>query len=162
MAIPTGPTKVEFSKLTHYIVSHPKNRPSRPRHFVVAKGRCDGIEFEATAINEPDFSTKLDLFHVSGGKFEKYEQQSIGNRIKMSPPLEVVDLRETEVTIEYSDLRDPLVEKYLGGKVYYRVIYERRKEAAKIGAEWDPLAKKWFVRQLSPDLKKMDERFRRH
>jgi len=62
------PNVVILNQVTHYLVEHPKNG-CEIRKLVVASGTCNGVPFEATAINDPDFSTKLDLFRGDGGRF---------------------------------------------------------------------------------------------
>ncbi len=87
---------VVLDQITHYLVEYPKNA-REVRRLVVASGVCNDIPFAATARNDPDFSTHLDLFRRDGGQFSKMEFQSIQRRIKMATPLLIVDWRDDQL-----------------------------------------------------------------
>ena len=154
------PNVVILNQVTHYLVKHPKNDYDI-RRLVVAKGTCNGIPFEATAINDPDFSTALDLFRADGGQFSRLEFQSVQRRIKMAKPMEAFDLRGDSEAKGYEYFYGPMREKYYGKKVYLAVPFSRKDEAKGLGAEWDSAVKKWFAFANSPKLRGIEEYFKR-
>ena len=151
---------VILHQVTHYLVKYPKD-PGETRKLVVASGTCNDVAFEATAINDPDFSTRLDLFRGDGGQFTKLEFQSVQRRIKVAVPLESFDLRADPEVKGYDYFYDQLCAKYYGEKVYLRVPFSRKDEAKGLGAEWDSAAKKWFSFTGSPHLRRLEASFRR-
>ncbi|MDX2494296.1 MAG: DUF5710 domain-containing protein [Desulfuromusa sp.] len=153
-----APNIVILNQVTHYLVEYPKN-DCDVRKLVVASGICNDVPFEATAINDPDFSTTLDLFRGDGGLFSKQEIQSVQRRIKMAKPMETFDLRSDLETRGYRFFYDQMCEKYYGKKVYLRVPFNRRDEAKVLGAKWDNAAKKWFSFSASSDLRRIEECF---
>lgn len=153
-----APNIVILHQVTHYLVKHPKNECD-VRKLVVASGTCNDVPFEATAINDPDFSTRLDLFRGDGGQFSKLEFQSVQRRIKMAKPLETLDQRGDLEAQGYGFFYDQMCEKYYGKKVYLRVPFNRRDEAKGLGAKWDSVAKKWFVFSFSADLRRIEKYF---
>jgi len=155
-----APNVVVLNQVTHYLVEYPKNR-CEVRKLVVASGTCNEVPFEATAINDPDFSTKLDLFRGDGGQFSKLEFQSVQRHIKMAKPLETVDWRDDPDAKGYGFFYDQMCEKYYGNKVYLKVPYNRKDEAKSLGAEWDNTAKKWFTFADLPNLRQLEKCFRR-
>ncbi|MCK4622270.1 MAG: hypothetical protein KAT62_08655 [Desulfuromonadales bacterium] len=152
------PNVVILNQVTHYLVKHPKN-DCEIRRLVVASGTCNGVPFEATAINDPDFSTALDLFRADGGQFSKLEFQSVQRRIKMAKPMETFDLRGDSEAKGYEYFFGQMREKYYGKKVYLTVPFNRKDEAKNLGAEWDSAVKKWFCFSSSPDLRRIEEYF---
>ena len=152
------PNVVILNQVTHYLVEHPKNDYG-VRKLVVASGTCNDVPFEATAINDPDFSTKLDLFRGDSGQFSKLEFQSVQRQIKMAKPMETFDWRGDLEAKGYGHFYDQMCEKYYGKKVYLRVPFSRKEEAKCLGAEWDSAAKKWFAFSFSPDLRRIEECF---
>lgn len=154
-----GPNKVDLEEVIHYLVTHQNSE--KPRKLLVVKGRCNDCLFEATGINDPDLSTKLDLFRLDGLQFSRYESASITNIVKMSPATKTIDCRSKRNPPSYSDFHAPMVQKHCGEKVYFRVIYDRKDEAKGLGASWDPEKKKWYVFAKSPELRKMDNCFHR-
>ncbi len=152
------PNIVILNQVTHYLVEYPKNKCD-VRKIVVASGTCNDVPFEATAINDPDFSTKLDLFRGDGGRFSKLEFQSIQRRIKMEKSMETVDLRDDGEAKGYGFFYDQMCEKYYGKRIYLRVPFNRKDEAKSLGVEWDSSAKKWFCFSFSPDLRRIEECF---
>ncbi len=154
------PNVVILNQVTHYLVEHPKN-DCEIRKLVVAGGTCNGVPFEATAINDPDFSTALDLFRADGGQFSKMEFQSVQRRIKMAKPMETFDLRGDPEAKGYEYFSGQMREKYHGKKVYLKVPFSRKAEAKGLGAEWDSAAKKWFTFTNSPNLSRIEEYFKR-
>ena len=155
-----APNIIILNRVTHYLVKYPKNK-SDVRKLVVACGTCNDIPFEATAINDPDFSTKLDLFRDDGGRFSKHEFQSVRRRIKMAKPLETFDRRGDLEANEYNFFYGQMCEKYFGKKIYLRVLFSRKDEAKNLGAKWDSTAKKWFCFSSSPDLPQIEKKFAR-
>ena len=149
-----------LKQVTHYLVEYPKNK-REVRKLVVFSGTCNEVPFEATAINDPDFSTTLDLFRGDGGRFSKMEFQSIQRQIKMAKPLETFDRRGDPDAKGYEYFYDQMCEKYYGEKVYLTVPFHRKDEAKGLGAEWDSVAKKWFTFTSSPNLRRLEECFRR-
>lgn len=154
------PNIVILHQVTHYLVEYPKNQ-AEVRKLVVASGTCNDVPFEATAINDPDFSTSLDLFRGASGKFSKLEFQSIQRQIKMTKPMATFDQRGTPQAKGYKYFYDQMCEKYYGKKVYLRVPFNRKDEAKQLGAQWDSAAKKWFAFTRSPNLHRLEEYFRR-
>jgi Domain of unknown function (DUF5710) len=154
------PNIVILSQVTHYLVEYPKN-DCDVRKLVVASGTCNDVPFEATAINDPDFSTTLDLFRNDNGRFSKLEFQSVQRRIKMAKPTETFDRRGDGEAPGYRFFYDQMCEKYYGKKVYLRVPFNRRDEAKNLGAKWDSAAKKWFSFSSSPDLQRIEKCFYR-
>ena len=153
-----APNIVILNQVTHYLVEHPKN-DCDVRKLVVASGTCNDVPFEATAINDPDFSTTLDLFRSDGGRFSKLEFQSVQRRIKMAKPMEIFDRRGDGEAKGYGFFYDQMCEKYYGKKIYLRVPFNRKDEAKSLGAKWDSAAKKWFSFSSSSDLQRIEERF---
>ena len=151
---------VILDQVTHYLVDYPKN-DREVRKLVVANGICNDIPFEATAMNDPDFSTKLDLFRSDGGQFSKLEFQSVQRQIKMAKPKESFELRGAHNQKGYEYFHDQMCEKYYGKKVYLNVPFNRKDEAKGLGAEWDSAAKKWFSFSNFPKLLQLEKRFRR-
>ncbi len=155
-----GPNVVILHQVTHYLVKYPKNDRG-VRKLVVASGTCNNIPFEATAINDPDFSTSLDLFRGDGEQFSKLEFQSVQRHIKMAKPMETFDRRGDPEANGYEYVYDQMCEKYYGKKVYLKVPFNRKGEAKSLGAEWDSAAKKWFTFSDSPNLRRIEEYFKR-
>lgn len=155
-----APNIVILQQVAHYLVKYPKNT-REVRKLVVASGTCNDVPFEATAINDPDFSTKLDLFRGDGGQFSKLEFQSVQRRIKLAKPVETFDLREDLEPQEYKDFYDQMCEKYYGKKIYLQVPFNRKDEAKSLGAQWDSAVKKWFTFSDSPNLQQLEKYFRR-
>ena len=154
------PNVVILNQVTHYLVDYPKNM-SEVRKLVVASGSCNAVQFEATAINDPDFSTKLDLFRDDGEQFSKMEFQSIQRRVKMAKPTKIFDQRDNPEAKSYEYFYDQMCEKYHGKKVYLKVPFSRKDEAKELGAKWDNVAKKWFSFSNAPELRRIEEDFRR-
>lgn len=154
------PNVVTLNQITHYLVDYPKNK-LETRKLVVAGGVCNGIPFEATAINDPDYSTSLDLFRADGGQFSKMEFQSVQRRIKMAPPQESIDLRDEPEAKGYEHFYDQMCEKYYGAKIYLRVPFSRKDDAKGLGAKWDSAEKKWFTFTASPERRRIEQSFRR-
>ncbi|MDX2496201.1 MAG: DUF5710 domain-containing protein [Desulfuromusa sp.] len=154
------PNIVILNQVTHFLVEYPNN-DREVRKLVVGSGTCNDIPFEATAINDPDFSTTLDLFRGDGCRFSKMEFQSIQRRIKMATPMETFDRRGDPEAKGYEYFYDQMCEKYHGKKIYLRVPFNRKDEAKGLGAEWDSAAKKWFAFTDSPHLRRLEECFRR-
>ena len=155
-----APNIVILNQVTHYLVKYPKNN-CEVRKLVVASGTCNDVPFEATAINDPDFSTTLNLFRGDGGRFSTLQFQSIQRRIKMAKPMETFDWRGDLEAKGHGFLYDQMCDKYYGKKIYLRVPFTRRDEAKSLGAKWDSAAKKWFSFSSSPDLRRIEECFRR-
>ena len=153
-----APNIVILNQVTHYLVEYPSN-DCEIRRLVVASGTCNDIPFEATAINDPHFSTKLDLFRDDGGRFSKLEFQSVKRRIKMAKPMETFDRRGDLEANRYEFFYDQMCEKYFGKKVYLRVLFNRKDEAKNLGAKWDSAAKKWYCFSSSPDLRRIEKYF---
>lgn len=154
------PNIVILNQVAHYLVEYPQDK-SKIRKLVVASGTCNAVPFEATAKNDPDFSTTLDLFRGDGGQFSKLEFQSVQRQLKMAKPTESFDLRADPETKGYGYFYDQMCEKYYGKKVFLQVPFNRKDEAKGLGAKWDGVAKKWFVFAESPELRRLEERFRR-
>ncbi len=70
-----APNIVILNHITHYLVTHPNNG-CEARKLVIARGTCNGVPFEATTINDPDFSTTLDFVPNDNRKFSKWEFSS--------------------------------------------------------------------------------------
>lgn len=155
-----SPNIVVLQQVTHYLVEYPKN-VCEIRKLVVASGTCNAVPFEATAINDPDFSTSLDLFRGDGGEFSKLEFQSVQRKIKMAKPMQIIDWRGEAETRGYKHLHDPMCEKYFGEKVLLQVPYNRKDEAKGLGAEWDSVARKWFSFSDSPNMRRLEKHFKR-
>ena len=153
-----APNLVILHQVTHHLVAYPKNACD-VRKLVVASGTCNDVPFEATAINDPDFSTTLDLFRGDGGEFSKLEFQAVQRRIKMAKPTEIIDRRDDLEVQEYGFFYDQMCEKYYGKKVYLKVPFNRKDEAKSLGAKWDSAAKKWFAFSFSADLRRIEQRF---
>lgn len=154
------PNIVVLHQVTHYLVKYAKSACD-VRKLVVASGTCNEIPFEATAINDPDFSTKLDLFRGDGGQFTKLEFQSVQRQIKMAKPMETFDQRDDPAAKGYAYFYDQMCEKYYGKKVYLRVPFHRKDQAKNLGAEWDSSTKRWFTFSSSPSLRRLEECFSR-
>ena len=153
-----APNVVILNQVTHYLVKHPKNECD-VRKLVVASGTCNDVPFEATAINDPDFSTKLDLFRADGEQFSKLEFQSVQRKVKMAKPMETFDRRGDLEARGYEFFYGQMCEKYFGQKIYLRVPFNRKDAAKSLGAEWDRAVKKWFCFSSSPDLRRIEEYF---
>lgn len=153
-----SPNIVILTQVTHFLVKHPKN-DCAVRKLVVASGTCNDISFEATAINDPDFSTTLDLFRGDGGQFSKLEFQSVQRQIKMAKPMETFDQQDDPEANKYGYFYDQMCEKYYGKKVYLRVPFNRKDEAKDLGAKWDNTTKRWFSYSNSPVLQRMEKCF---
>jgi len=152
-----APNIVILNQITHYLVNHPKNNGTRK--LVVASGTCNSVSFEVTAINDPDFSTKMDVFSSDGCRFSKLAFQAIRMRIKMAKPMETIDQRGNGQAKGYGFFYDQMCEKYYGKKIYLRVPFSRKDEAKSIGAKWDGVAKKWYVFASSPDRPLIEKSF---
>lgn len=151
---------VVLDQITHYLVEYPQNA-GEVRKLVVASGVCNDIPFAATARNDPDFSTHLDLFRRDGRQFSKMEFQSIQRRIKMATPLQIVDWRGDPEAKGYRHFYDQMCEAYYGKKIYLLVPFNRKDEAKGLGAQWDAVAKKWFCYADSSDLRRIEQYFKR-